>query len=102
MVSGRSTFELSLIGLPVSRVSMRASSLAFASIRSANFRSTFLRYFGAAFNHDPASKVRRAALTVSSTSASSHSLTSVSVFSVAGLMVKKTLPERAGRYLSLM
>ena len=78
---------------------MRASSLAFASIRSANFRSTFLRYFGAAFNHDPASKVRRAGLTVSSTSASSHSLTSVSVFPVAGLMVEKDIAGTGGKVL---
>jgi hypothetical protein len=70
--SETSTTWLYLIGLPMSRVSSKASSSLFCIIRSANLSSTRLRCAGAWPAQRPLSKVRRATATAWSTSAASQ------------------------------
>jgi hypothetical protein len=77
----------SLIGLPASRVSVTASSSAWASIRSAKRMRTFLRSVGERFAQTPALKLRRAAATAASTSAGPQDATSASGCPVAGFSV---------------
>ena len=90
-----SFLTLKLIGLPQSRVSIRASSSMFSSIRSAKRSRTALRSFFAIIDQSPDSNERRAAATARSTSSESHSATSVSSFPVEGQVTAKVLPDAA-------
>src|SRR5689334_5262978 len=100
--SGMSILWLSRIGLPMSRVSSRASSVLCLSIRSAKRCITFLRSEGAMFDQLPFSNTSRAALTARSTSSLSPAETLLITLPVAGLMLSKVLPEADGTYLPLM
>src|SRR5262249_9825090 len=100
--SGMSMRELSRIGLPMSRVSSRASSSLWESIRSAKRIRTFLRSEGAILAHVPFSKAARAAATARSTSSLSPAATWLMTLPVAGLTLSKVLPEADGTYLPLM
>src|SRR5262249_40168981 len=100
--SGMSMRELSRIGLPMSRVSSRASSSLWESIRSAKRIRTFLRSEGAILAQVPFSKAARAAATARSTSSLSPAATWLMTLPVAGLRFSKVLPEAAGTYLPLM
>src|ERR1700722_8432506 len=80
-------------GFPLSRVSSRASSSLWLSIRSAKRCSNRPRSDALVFRHGPWSNAARAALTALSTSAASASATWQISSPVEGLMVAKVLPD---------
>ncbi|MCY1284723.1 hypothetical protein D9M70_336380 [compost metagenome] len=92
---GTSMLRESPIGLPMSRVSSRASSSAWASIRSAKRIMTSLRLTGARRDHAPDSNTARASLTASSASARSQLATLPSRRPSTGLMQSKVSPDTA-------
>ena len=85
-VSGTSMVRQSVIGLPASRQSSRASSPRFFSSRSAKWSRTCFRSAGERLAQTPFSKERRAALTARSTSALSQEAILASGLPVAGLI----------------
>ena len=90
------------IGLPMSSVSSRASSVACCSSNSAQRISTFLRLAGARPAQRPSSKAARAAATARSTSVLSPSATWVSTLPSIGETQSKVLPEAASANLPSM
>ena len=101
-VAATSTLRLSLIGLPTSRVSSRASSSAASATSSAKRNSTRLRSAGGRSAQSPRSKAARAAATAASTSTESQAATAASLRPSIGLMQSNVAPERAGVSAPLM
>ena len=89
---GASTFTVSEIGLPISKVSSRAISVTLSRISLARFRITSLRSLGAFPDQRPSSKAARAAFTAASMSLLLPLATSHSFLPVAGLMFSKVSP----------
>src|ERR1700722_3051633 len=89
-------------GFPLSRVSSRASSSLWLSIRSAKRCSNRPRSDALVFRHGPWSKAARAAATALSTSAASASATWQISSPVEGLMVAKVLPDSLGTHRLLI
>ncbi len=100
--AGMSMEEASRIGLPMSRVSSRASSVACLRIRSANLSRILLRLAGAMLRQRPSSKARRAAATARSTSSAWHEATWASTRPLAGLTQSNVAPLAASTYLPSM
>src|SRR5437867_187165 len=89
------------IGMPMSRVSRRPRSAAFASSRSAILPRTRARSPAGVLDHVP-SYAARAAPTAASISALSPSATTATTERSCGLMLSKRLPERLSTNLPLM
>ena len=96
--AGMSIFIESEIGLPMSIVSVSASSSRCLRMSSAKRSSTFLRAAGARRDQAPPSKALRALATARSTSGASQEATFAITSPFAGLMQSKVAPETAGRY----
>ena len=96
-VAGTSTVRAWLMGLPISRVSSRASSSPWASIKSAKRISTALRLAGASSRQSPRSKTFRAMATALSASALSQLATWASSRPFTGLIDGKVSPFTAQR-----
>jgi hypothetical protein len=82
----------SVIGLPISRLTVRASSARRSSRRSAMRSSTRPRSTGASRGQAPESKARRAAATAAFTSASPPSATRASTWPSRGETTAKVRP----------
>ena len=85
-------------GLPLSRVSSRPSSSAFASTRSASFQSSRDRLCGFIRRQRLSRNAARAAFTARSTSSARASATSAITSSVAGFTVAKLPPLSASTH----
>src|SRR5713226_3844991 len=92
---GTSKKDVSVIGLPLSRLSSSANSSALSSMMSPTFHRMRARSAGGRSRQDPRSKLARAALTARSTSSRSPSATSASTSPLEGSSVGKVLPEAA-------
>src|SRR5262249_18334310 len=88
----------SLIGLPMSRVSSRASSSAWLRTRSASFSNVRLRSFGAACDHTPDSNAARAPATARSTSGAEQAATFAGTPPSIGLTHSNVSPVADSRY----
>ncbi|MNS92112.1 hypothetical protein D3C72_1262360 [compost metagenome] len=86
---------LSLMGLPMSRVSSNANSSMCCSNKAAKRSMTRLRSFGVRCDHTPLSKARRAAFTAISTSSAWHEATWLSTRPSRGEMLAKVSPLKA-------
>ncbi|MNV74651.1 hypothetical protein D3C71_1678900 [compost metagenome] len=102
MLPGRSTDSESEIGLPMSNVSSRASSSAWACNNSEKRTITALRIAGAWRDQTPDSNDNRALATAKFASAASQLATKASTRPSIGLMHSKVAPELADTYLPLM
>ena len=90
-----STFRLSVIGLPMSRVSSSASSSVCLVMSSAKRNSARLRLAGARLAQLPLRNTARAAATARLMSSVSPEATRASSLPVAGLMESNVTPEAA-------
>src|SRR5208283_4868715 len=84
-------------GMPLSRVSSRASSSPFASISSARRSSSRARHAGVELLHGGDSNAVRAAATAASTSSASPAAARANALPVAGSITSNEAPEAAGR-----
>src|SRR5688572_22520009 len=100
--AGMSTFIESEIGLPMSSVSVSASSSRCLRMSSAKRSSTFLRAAGARRDQAPPSNALRALATARSTSGAPQDATFAMTWPLAGLTQSKVAPETAGRYAPSM
>src|SRR5262245_8273681 len=85
------------MGLPLSRLSMTASSCWLRRISLASSIIAFLRLVGCSRDQVPASKVSLALPTARSTSAFAQAAIRLSSLPVAGLIVSKVAPLREGQ-----
>ena len=92
MESGTSIDTISLMGLPISSVSIKANSSRCCSSRSASFSKICFRSLGAACDHAPLLNASLAACTARSISRSLQLAMSASFCSVAGLMLGNVSP----------
>ena len=101
-VAATSTFRESLIGLPISIDSSKASSSVYFSTKWAKLIKVFLRCTGELSDHTPLSNTFREIATARLISSASHSATWAITRPSAGLMQSKVLPEAASTYLPLI
>ena len=94
-VSGTSTARVTLIGLPLSRVSSSASSSKCSNTRSPSLQISRPRSVAVIAGQGPLSNARRAARTARSMSTSSACAHSAKSLPVAGLWVWKVCPDFA-------
>jgi len=94
-VAAMSTDRESPIGLPMSRVSSRASSSACSCTSCASFTITRLRCAGRVFDQRPSSKALRATATARFTSSAPQSATFASRRPSIGLWQSKVAPPAA-------
>src|SRR5262245_40810559 len=97
MVSGTSTVSQSKMVLPLSRLSITASSRALRLISFTSRISASLRSRGCSRDQRPSSKAARAFSTARFTSSALQAATLASTLPVAGLCVSKVAPDLAGR-----